>query len=61
MKSRIELLRNALRDKVEEYLLKQAILELENGKGSFKSGKSTGGDNEAAREVAFEKIAAKFK
>jgi metal-responsive CopG/Arc/MetJ family transcriptional regulator len=57
--SRTEFIKAALRDKVEEYRLKQAILKMENGKGAFKGRKPT--DEEAVREAAFEKIAAKFR
>jgi len=59
--SRTEFIRGALRDKVEEYRLKQAILKLENGKGVFRGKGARGADYEAARDAAFEKITAKFK
>jgi metal-responsive CopG/Arc/MetJ family transcriptional regulator len=59
--SRTEFIRNALRDKVEEYRLKQAILKLEKGKGALKGKSSTDRDYETAREAAFKKIMAKFR
>ncbi|MFH1055168.1 MAG: ribbon-helix-helix domain-containing protein [Candidatus Altiarchaeota archaeon] len=59
--SRTEFIRNALRDKVEEYRLKQAILKLEKSKGALKIKHSSAGGYESAREVAFEKIASRFK
>jgi len=59
--SRTEFIRNALRDKVEEYHLKQAILTLEKNKGKMKGRGFTDEEYEKAREEAFEKIAAKFK
>jgi Arc/MetJ-type ribon-helix-helix transcriptional regulator len=59
--SRTEFIRNALRDKVEEYHLKQAILKLEKGKGAFKGKGAASKDYEAARDAAFEKITAKLR
>ena len=59
--SRTEFIRNALRHKVEEYHLKQAILTLEKNKGKMKGRGFTDEEYEKAREEAFEKIAAKFK
>jgi Arc/MetJ-type ribon-helix-helix transcriptional regulator len=59
--SRTEFIRNALRDKVEEYRLKHALLNLSKGNGALKGRNFTDEEYEMAREKAFEKIAAEFK
>ncbi len=59
--SRTEFIRNALRDKVEEYRLKQALLKLGKSKGALKGRNFTDEEIGLAREKAFEKIAASFK
>jgi len=58
--SRTEFIRNALRDKVEEYRLKKAILRLEKSKGAFKGRETTEKEYEKARERAFKKMTAKL-
>jgi len=59
--SRTEFIRNALRDKVEEYKLKQALIKLGKSKGAMKGRGFTDEEYEIAREKAFEEIAARFK
>jgi len=58
--NRTEFIRNALREKVEEYKLKQDIKKLRKAYGIFKHKQTTEEEYEKAREQAFEKIAARF-
>ena len=53
--NRTEFIRNALREKVEETRLKQAMLEISHLKGASKK-KTTEAEYELMRKVGFEKI-----
>ena len=58
--SRTDLIRDALREKIEETKLKQAMIELSKMRGKAKR-KVTDAEIHKAREAAFEKLAAKLK
>ena len=58
--NRTEFIRNALREKVEESRLRQAITELSHLKGAAKR-KTTQDEYERAREKAFEMISSKLR
>lgn len=58
--SRTEFIRNALREKVEDSKLKQAMLELSHLKGASKK-KTSDEELERIREKAFEEIDKKLR
>jgi Arc/MetJ-type ribon-helix-helix transcriptional regulator len=58
--NRTEFIRNALREKVEEAKLKEAMMSLAHLKGAAKK-KTTDKEFEEARERAFEEISKKLK
>jgi len=59
--SRTEFIRAALRDKVEDYRLKEAILKLDKSKGALKGKNKVDIDCDSAREMAYERIASRFR
>jgi len=59
--NRTEFIRNALREKVEEYRLKKALLKLSKSRGVMKNRGFTDEEYELARVEAFEKIANKLR
>ncbi|MBM3309212.1 MAG: ribbon-helix-helix protein, CopG family [Candidatus Altiarchaeales archaeon] len=58
--NRTEFIRNALREKVEEYKLKQDIKKLRKAYGIFKHKQTTEEEYEKMREEGFKKFAARF-
>jgi len=58
--NRTEFIRNALREKLEEQRIKEAVIELAKLKGASKK-ITTDKDYEDIRERAFKEIARKFK
>jgi metal-responsive CopG/Arc/MetJ family transcriptional regulator len=58
--NRTEFIRNALREKVEEYNLKKAMIELSKMRGKSKK-KTTDSELELIRERAFVELEKKFK
>ena len=58
--NRTEFIRNALREKVEESRLKQAMMEIAHLKGASKK-KTSDEEYEKIREMAFEEISNKLK
>ena len=57
--NRTEFIRNALREKVSEAKLKQAMMEIAHLKGAAKK-KTTDEERERIRELAFEELDRKF-
>jgi len=58
--NRTEFIRNALREKVSEAKLKQAMMEIAHLKGAAKK-KTTDEERERIRELAFEELDRKFR
>lgn len=58
--NRTEFIRNALREKVEETKLKEAMMSIAHLKGAAKK-KTSEEDYERIREKAFDEISKKFK
>ena len=59
--NRTEFIRNALREKIEEYKLKKAIQQLRKSYGVFKHKQTTEEEYEKMREEGFKRFAARFK
>lgn len=59
--NRTELIRAALREKVDEAKLKQAMKEMAHLKGAWKGKKTTPKEFEEMREKAFDELEKKFK
>jgi Arc/MetJ-type ribon-helix-helix transcriptional regulator len=59
--NRAEFIRAALRDRVEEYRTKKALLALEKMRGMFKDDPTTDEEYERNREEAYKKFAAEVR
>jgi len=59
--NRTDFIRNSLREKIEEYNLKEALLRLEQNKGFAKDKKISDAEFEKAKEKAFNSLLTKVK
>lgn len=59
--NRTEFIRTSLREKVEEYKLKQALLNLSKNKGFAKNKKISDRELEKIKEQTFSKLLTKFR